>query len=94
MSSAEAAIRPDGALLVPKLVRAARTLGTAPLKVLKILIQRFPSQPVFKPNFAVGRKRFGRFKRCGCHINRIRTFVVLIRQWRAAFSTKCSNDER
>jgi hypothetical protein len=75
-----------------KLIRAVRTLGTAPLKVLKILVQRFPSDFVFEPDFTVGRKRFGCFKRCRSHINRIRTLVVLIRQWRPTFSTKRSDD--
>ena len=79
MSSVETVIKPDGALLMPKLIRAAGPLGTGPLKVLKILVQRLPGDLVFKPDFTVGWKRFGRVKRCGRHVNRIRTFVVLIR---------------
>ena len=65
--------------IMSKLTCAARTRGTAPLKVFKILVQRLPGYLVFKPDFTVGWKRFGRVKRCGCHINRIRTLVVLIR---------------
>ena len=76
-------------LLRPTLIRAGRTLGPVPLKVLKILVQRLPSDFVFKPNFTAGRKCFGRVKRCGRHINRIRTLVVLICQWRPTFSAKC-----
>ena len=47
-------------LLMRKLIRIGRTLGTGPLKVLKILVQRLPSDFVFEPDFTVGRKHFGR----------------------------------
>jgi hypothetical protein len=93
MSSVETVIRLDGALLTPKLTRAGRIVETGPLKVLKFLVQRLPGDFVFKPDFTVGRKRFGRVKRCGRHVNRIWTFIVLIRQGRPTFSTKCSDDE-
>jgi hypothetical protein len=89
MSCAGGALEPDGALLVPRLICTARPFGTAPLKMLKVLIQGLPNKLLFKPNFTVGWKRFGCIKCCSSHINRIRTFVVLIRQWRPTFSTKC-----
>jgi hypothetical protein len=58
----------------------ARILGTAPGKVRKMLVQRFPGEPVFKPDVTSRWKRFGNVERCSRHINRVRAFVVLIRQ--------------